>query len=195
MNKLMGFFELKKLNIPTIQWKEYKYDTELDDSILWTIRTAVLKGDDLNLPRSIGENAQVSKKIADQILEKLSGNGIVIYYPYFIAKKSGTLNLNCDSIIIEAVKDDLWNLVTYSEREVTIRINDGKIKYDGDSSFISHDELNIILDQIPKIKASFRDYFTEGKSILLEWSFAFNCDKEKRIIGNEYLVFYEVRTI
>ena len=49
MNKLMGFYELRELSIPTIPWKEYFPGVELSDEFLWTIRSAVNHGDDLNL--------------------------------------------------------------------------------------------------------------------------------------------------
>lgn len=195
MNKLMGFFELQKSDIPTIPWKEFRNDTKLDDSILWTIRTAVLAGNDLNLPRSVGENAKTSSMFAIETMRKLGDNGMVIYYPYFVAKKSGTLNIYNDRIVIEAVNDDLWNLVTYSDREVTIRITGDVIVYNGNDNFISQCELNEIMSHVPKIKAMFRDYLIEGKSVLLEWSYAFNCDKDKNLIGDQYLVFYEARTV
>ena len=46
-----------------------------------------------------------------------------------------------------------------------------------------------------EIRKIFRDELTEGKSILFEWSFARDCDLNKVPIGNEYLVFYEARTV
>lgn len=48
---------------------------------------------------------------------------------------------------------------------------------------------------MPEIKRLFRDELLEGKSALFEWSFANSCDKNKKPIGDEYLVFYEARTI
>lgn len=195
MNKLMGFFELQISNLPTIPWKEYKDDTVLDDFILWTIRTAVLKGDDLNLPRLVGENAEKSTVFARNMLDKLHGNGMVIYYPYFIAKKSGTLHVFNDLTVIEAVKDDLWNLVTYSDRDVTIRISNNQIIYDGNKDFLTEPEFNELLKQVPKIKSIFRSYLIEGKSVLLEWSYALNCNLNKEPTGEQYLVFYEARTV
>ncbi len=195
MNKLMGFFELKNSNLPTIQWEEFTNNTVLDDSMLWTIRTAVLKGNDLSLPRSVGEDAVKSSMFAREMLRTLGDNGMVIYYPYFIAKKSGTLHVFSDAITIEAVNEDLWNLVTYSDREVTIRINGNNTIYDGNKSFLPEDELKNLLDQVPKIRALFRDHLLEGKSILLEWSYAYNCNLNKEPIGDQYLVFYEARTV
>lgn len=195
MNKLMGFYELKDANLPTINWKEYTQDTVLDDKFLWTVRTAVYKGDDLNLPRIVGVTSSVAKEFADSTLKSLSGEGMVIYYPYFIADKSGTLDVYNDKVVIEAVKDDLWNLVTFSKRDVTIIFRDGQYTYDGDSTFIKNLEMNEIMACIPNIKMKFRDILTTGRSTLFEWSYAYNCDINKNRIGDKYLVFYEARAV
>lgn len=195
MNKLMGFFELRKLDIPTVPWKEFKHGTVLDDSLLWTIRTALVQGVDLNLPRSVGKDSEISTAFAEKTLKVLKDNGMVIYYPYFIAEKSGTLNIFSNKIVIEAVKDDLWNLVTFSDRAVTIIINNNNKTYYGEKDFISEKELNELLINVPRIKNIFKEYLLDGKSVLLEWSYAYNCDKNKNIVGNKYLVFYEVRTV
>ena len=135
----MGFLELKEMKLPSVPWKQYTGKENFEDRYLWTVRSAVYRGNDLNLPRSIGESSKVSKKFADQLLKEMNNNGIVIYYPYFIANKSGTLEVRSDKVIIEAVKDDLWNLVTYSEREVTIITDiDGNKSIIGNANFISN---------------------------------------------------------
>lgn len=195
MNKLMGFYELKNMNLPSIPWKEYDPTVELSNNMLWTIRSAVYKGDDLNLPRMVGEIGKTAKEFADSLLEKLQDKGIVIYYPYFIANKSGTLNIFQSSIIIEGVKADLWNLVTFSDRDVTIRIDDTEEIIDGDAKFFTSDEKSEILKYVPEIRRLFRDELMEGKSILLEWSFAQDSSADKEPLGDEYLVFYEARTV
>ena len=195
MNKLMGFYELKSMNLPSIPWEEYTGKEELANDRLWTIRSAVFKGDDLNLPRMVGEVGKKAKNFADSLLEKLRDRGVVIYYPYFVANKSGTLNIFLNDIIIEAVKADLWNLVTYSDREVTIRY-DGLIEQiDGNKDFLSEKEKNEILRYVPEIRKLFRDELAEGKSVLLEWSFAQDSSAEKMPVGDEYLVFYEARIV
>lgn len=191
----MGFYELKSMNLPSIPWREYDASVELSNDKLWTIRSAVYKGDDLNLPRMIGEIGDIAKEFADLLLQKLQNKGMVIYYPYFIANKSGTLNVFRSNIVIEAVKADLWNLVTYSDRDVTIRIDDKEEIIDGNANFITSDEKNEILRYVPEIRRLFRDELIEGKSILLEWSFAQDSSADKKVIGDEYLVFYEARTV
>ncbi|WP_305141030.1 hypothetical protein [Acutalibacter muris] len=195
MNKLMGFFELNDLDLPTIPWKEYTGSEFLDKSILWTVRSAVYKGNDLNLPRKIGVSADEAMTFATKLLHTLAQNGIVIYYPYFLANKSGTLEVRNKKTIIEAVNADLWNLVSLSDRDVTIEIDDGVTSFHGDETFLSESEITKIVENVPKIRQSFRNQLIEGHSLLLEWSYAQRSNLQKMPIGNEYLVFYELRTI
>lgn len=195
MNKLLGFYELKNSSLPTIPWREFQEDVELDKDILWTIRTAVTSGSDINLPRAVGYDAVSAKAFATDLKKKLRDDGLVIYYPYFIAEKSGNINIFQDKVVIEAVKDDLWNLVTYSDCEVTVVIKGEEIDYIGNKNFISESELNELLRNANKAKAMFRDSLLEGKSALLEWSYAYQCNYNKEKIGDKYLVFYEARTV
>lgn len=196
MNKLMGFYELKSMNIPAIPWEEYTGTEFFSSNNLWTIRSAVFRGNDLELPRLVGALANEAKEFADELLRVLKNRGIVIYYPYFLANKSGTLNVFSDRVVIEAVKNDLWNLVTYSDREVTIEIyNDGTTIVNGNGDFLTESELKKIVNNVKVIKKSFRDDLLEGKSALLEWSLAQKSNLIKEPIGEEFLVFYEVRTL
>lgn len=195
MNKLMGFYELKNSSLPTVKWKKFEKDSDLDNNLLWTIRTAVFHGDDLNLPRAVGKEAKQAISIADDICKKIRDNGIVIYYPYFVAEKSGTLNVFRDRVVIEAVREDLWNLVSLDERDVTIIFDSSGSQYYGNKEFLSQNEIEEIVSYVPDIKYMFRGHLTEGKSILLEWSYAYDCDKNKNKTGQKYLVFYEARTV
>lgn len=196
MNKLMGFLELKEMSLPSIPWKQYTGNEGLDSNFLWTIRSAVYRGDDLNLPRLVGKSAEEAKLFADHLLKKLGDRGIVIYYPYFIARKSGILEVKRDRLIIEAVKEDLWNLVTYDDREVTyIFCNEFEVEYIGNREFLNEMEKRKLLKCVPEIKKLFRDDLLQGKSVLLEWSYALDCDVQGNPTGEEYLVFYEARTV
>jgi hypothetical protein len=195
MNKLMGFYELESMNIPSVAWQKYTGEQILDKNLLWTVRSAVYRGDDMNLPRIVGVDADKATSFAKSKLIDMEENGIIIFYPYFIAEKSGTLNVYLDRIIIEAVKDDLWNLVTYSDREVTIIMTNDETEYKGNANFITDLEKKQILRYIPEIKRTFRDELYSGKSSMLEWSFAYNCDINMQKTGERYLVFYEARTV
>ena len=199
MNKLLGFYELRDSMLPTIPWETYRKGTFLDSNFLWTVRTAVHNGNDLNLPRCVGATAKEAAHFADSTVQRNCENAMIVYYPYFLAEKSGTLNVFNNKIVIEAVKDDLWNLVTYSRKDVTIIIseekNEYKNEYIGNRSFLEDKELNEIISYVKEVKRLFRDDLTEGKSVLLEWSYAYKCDIEKNRKGDCYLVFYEARTV
>lgn len=195
MNKLMGFYELKNMQLPSIPWEEYSGKETFSEDYLWTIRSAVYSGNDLNLPRLVGVESEEAKRFADKLLIDLGNKGIVLYYPYFLAYKSGTLNVYSDKIIIEAVEKDLWNLVTNMDRDVTIQICNNERIIDGNGDFLSKEEIDDLLQYVSEIRYLFRDDITEGKGILLEWSFAKNCNRDKEPVGEMYLIFYEARTI
>ena len=195
MNKLLGFYELRDSMLPTIPWKQYVDGTILETNIFWTVRMAVHHGEDLNLPRRVGVTAEEATKFAKLMIQKYGENGIVIYYPYFLAEKSGTLNIFGDRIVIEAVKEDLWNLLTYSKKDVTIIVNGNETQYIGKKDFINVNELEELMSYVKEVKYLFRDEIVEGKSILLEWSYAYKCDLNKNRMGERYLVFYEARTV
>ncbi len=195
MNKLMGFYELEAMDIPSVPWKEYTGKELLDSRYLWSVRSAVFRGDDLNLPRKIGVPASDAAAFAGQLLSDMRGRGIVIYYPYFLANKSGTLNVCRNRVIIEAVSGDLWNLVTYSNRDITLQIKENETLADGNKDFLSEKEIRHLLSNVGQIRKTFREDLLEDRSVLLEWSFAQKSDLSKKPLGEEYLVFYEVRTV
>lgn len=191
----MGFYELKDINIPTVPWEIYTRDVILDNGMLWTIRVAVKSGDDLNLPRAVGVTAKEAAEKGNSLLNKYGDIGMVVYYPYFIADKSGVIDIQNNRTVIEAVDKDLWNLVTHGRKDITIILGDGAAKYIGNECFLSNEELDILLRYINRIKSYYRDLISEGKSIIAEWSFAYNTDIDHKPLGEKYLVFYELRSI
>ncbi|MGE5631211.1 MAG: hypothetical protein ACM3TR_08970 [Caulobacteraceae bacterium] len=195
MNKLMGFYELKDLDIPTIHWKIFNQDTRLDKDLLWTIRVAVKSGDDLNLPRVVGVTNEEAEAKGRLLLEAYEGKGIVIYYPYFIAVKSGVIDMHKDRTVIEAVEKDLWNLVTHGKKNVTVIITGTGSEYYGDSAFLTAYETSELIKYGSIIKSRYREVLNVGKSLLAEWSFAYNTDARHQPIGEKYLVFYELRSV
>lgn len=197
MNKLMGFYELKSMSLPTIPWEEYKPGVILSNDILWTIRSAMVRGNDLNLPRLVGETAEEAMNFANKLYNQIQDKGMVIYYPYFIAHKSGTLNVYYDKTVIEAVDKDLWNLVTNQDIDVSLIYDKSSTLFSssGNRAFLTKEEINKLLLYSKKISGMYRSELIEGNTVLLEWSFASSCNIYKKPIGNPYLVFYEVRTI
>lgn len=197
MNKYMGFYELKSLNIPTVRWERFTGATELCREVLWTVRVAVENSRDLNLPRLIGASAEDAEKKGRELLNKYSDNGMVVYYPYFIADKSGVLEISGARTVIEAVDKDLWNLVTFGVKNVTLVFSggpggDSSAVY-GDRNFLSGAEVEELRKYAGVIRGTYRDELNEGKSILAEWSYAYDTDTGRKPMGERHLVFFELR--
>lgn len=195
MNKYMGFYELKSINIPTVDWKQFTLQTRLDENLLWTLRVAVEHKNDLNLPRYVGIKASDAYNKGRELLKKYENSGMVIYYPYFIAEKSGVMDVSNQRTVIEAVEKDLWNLVTYGRNNVTIIFENGKEKRIGEHKFLSEYEIKQLRKYEEIFKKRYRNVLSEGSSVFAEWSFAFNTDVSCKPIGNKHLVFYELRSV
>ena len=193
MNKLEGFYFFKEVLIPTVEWQEYK-GQKLNENFLWTVRTAVFSGDDFNLPRLVGVTANEAQAFADSLKQNLNGEGIVIVYPFFIAKVSGTLVVDSEKITLECVLGDLWNLVTYGKPNYSAIFKGENVQTYGDCP-INNAEISQLLVYAEKLKRAFREQLAEGKSVYAEWSFAFKTDKTKQPIGEKFTVFYELKTV
>jgi len=195
MNKLQGFYKLKESGLPAVRWFPYVKGMELDKEILWTVRSAVTEGNDFNLPRKVGVTADEATNFAEELIDKLDSEDLVLCYPYFIALKSGVIDIRGNRIVIEAVKDDLWNLITYNKRNVTILFEEEDIRFDGDEKFLTQEELLELIDYCVTIKNKWSNLLLNGKSLLLEWSFGMDSDLEHNGTGEPYLIFYELRTV
>lgn len=196
MNKLMGFYELKDSGLPAVPWKVFNEDVSFDKRLLWTVRTAVDKGEDLNLPRFVGVGSQEAYEGAINLYNKYRDRGMVVYYPYFIAVKSGTLYVDNSKTVIEAVGKDLWNYVTYNKKDVTVIIDrKSEIYMEGNEDFFEKEEINELSRYADRVRGLFRENIAEGRAVLLEWSYAYDTDLHKHPIGEKYLVFYEIRTV
>ena len=197
MNKLFGFFELKEVSIPSIDWKEFKIGTVLDDSKLWTIRTTKVSGSDTSLPRMVGRSAKECMEFSENLLKRYGNNLFVVYYPFFGAVKSGTMLVGKDSTTIEATNEDLWNLVDHHILDLSARVSSsGKIRVGiGDSSFFTEDEWRQLTRCSEKVRTYFNKAIRANELVLLEWSFAKDTDVIGNNVGEEYLVFYEAKTV
>lgn len=195
MNKLLGFYELRELGIPTVRWEKFTKNTNLDNNKLWTIRTAVLRGNDFNLPRMVGTIADEARLFGNTMIDLLKDDGLVICYPFFKAIKSGTLQVSIHHTIIEAVAEDLWNLVTEHKLDVSIEYIDNSRKIHGKTDFLSDIEEIELKAAEKRIREKKARELRDGSTFLLEWSFAQEVDVDNNPISEQYLVFYECRTI
>ncbi len=197
MNKLEGFYELSRMNIPTVPWRHFTGKEELDPNKLWTVRVAIQQGKDFNLPRAIGVTADEAFSKGKEYLAQFAENDLVIYYPYFIAVKSGVIDIQENRTIIEAVDKDLWNLTTRGHKDLTIIVNhlENDTSRYGNAAFLTEDEINELLQYAAKIRSLHRTSIFANSSVLVEWCYAYNTNSNLELIGNKYLVFIECRTI
>lgn len=194
MNKLEGFFELQRSGLPTVPWQQFMADTELSGDILWTVRCAVTQGDDLNLPRRVGVQAAEAMAFARQVLQELGPQSLVIYYPYFVAEKSGVLEVTLQKTVIEAVRGDLWNLVSENKLDVSICIAEA-VTVTGDSPLLSAGEIDELVGYAQRVRTRYRDDLLSGKSLFLEWSHACQYDLQRQTSSGSELIFYELRSV
>lgn len=197
MNKLMGFFELRDIGIPTIDWKLFKEDSNLDSTILWTVRTAIKSGNDFNLPRKVGVNSDEAISFAKKQLSELENKGMVIYYPYFHACISGNIKITTDSFIIESVTGDLWNLVEKNMLDCNLKcfFEDKKIIINKGKNQFTNEEFDKIFSYAYNLNNKYMNELILGKDLLLEWSIAQNLSTSEEPCGDKYFVFYEMRYI
>ncbi len=197
MNKLDGFFKLNSINLPTVEWKAFQPGIKFSNDHLWTVRCAVMRGKDFELPRLIGAEAIAAQKFAENLYSKLGAGGLVIYYPFFVAELSGTLIVSQTAAEIECVRGDLWNLVDSGH-------TDGTLKYDfasdklmelTNTNALTSERTAELVNCASVLRRSFRDELAEGSSIYTEWSYAFEVNEKKLPHGQAFLVFYELKTL
>jgi hypothetical protein len=197
MNKLQGFYELRRMGIPAVPWQPFTGVEDLDANLLWTVRVAVLSGNDFNLPRAVGVSAEQALLKGRQFLAKLSPEDLVVYYPYFLALKSGIIELQEHRTIIEAVDKDLWNLTTLGHRDVTIikdRLTD-QFNIFGNPTFLKPNEVDELMSYADRVRALQRRYIFDLSSIMLEWHYAVHTDIRREPIGDPHLIFTECKSL
>lgn len=156
MNKLMGFFRLKELGIPVVRWERYTGMQTLDPTLLWTVRTAVVRGGDTGLPRVVGVTGEEAEAFARAMFERLGGDGMVVYYPYFIANLSGTMEVARDCVVIECVRGDLWQLVTDGRCDLSLMLGSEAPRYQGDLAVLPATKLEALRGAERILRPQFR---------------------------------------
>jgi hypothetical protein len=195
MNKLEGFFELQTLPLPAIPWKRFTGSEIFAEDSLWTVRSAVVKGADFNLPRKVGVPANEARTFAEELLHRLSSDDYVLFYPFFIAEKSGTLTVSAERTVIEAVQGDLWNLLTYNRPDITVIQEKTGTRIYGNSSFLTAAELAEIGSYADFLRRRYGTGILIRESLILEWSFAREAGSDGRPKGPVKLQFIEMRSV
>jgi len=197
MNKLQGFYELKRHGLPSIAWRSFTGRESLDPNLLWTVRVAVSGHNDFNLPRAIGVSAAEAMDKGRVFLAEFTPDDLILYYPYFVAEKSGIIEMLADQTVIEAVADDLWNLTHLGKKDLTVIIDEitGHESKFGQTDFLSINELGELKRWSQKMRRLYRDIIFSGDILLLEWSFAVDTNIDHERLGEKHLVFTELKSM
>jgi hypothetical protein len=197
MNKLEGFYELKRHGFPGMAWQAFTGHESLDTSLLWTIRMAVADGPDFNLPRAVGVSAAEAFQFGQELLAKYQPPDLIIYYPYFLALKSGTIEMQAEQTVIEAVADDLWNLTNLGHKDLTVIVNElsGYESRFGNIDFLDRDELTQLKLWAHRMRLLYRELILNGDVLLLEWSFAVDTNIHREMLNEKHLLFTECKSI
>ncbi len=195
MNKLDGMYELRKANLPSVDWKEFRRGTILPDDYLWTIRTAVYKGQDIHLPRLFGKPAGVSMRFAEQCLEQMKGKGIIICYPYLQPEKSGVLQFDLRNVYLEGISGDVKKILDGDNPEVFYQWREAEFRTQGKSRLFSEQELMELYRYSQQCKRRYREILSDGSMMQLEFSYAYRVDRDHNKCEDTKLYFFEMRTI
>lgn len=195
MNRIQDYYVLNCLDLPTIPWKEYYYSSRLNKDILWTIKSETRKDDKEELPRKIGVTAQEAKEFGGELYKDLKEGQMVFYYPCFFAIKSGIIDINYDRIAIEAVKDDISNLVKNNNVDVTMIFKEEDLEIHGDKDFLTQEEILQLIDCAVKIKNQCKTDIEFGKNFLFYWTYACCTDTKKQPVGKKNLMFFKMKVI
>lgn len=191
MNKLEGMYELKRNHLPTVDWKLFQEKTVLSETCAWTIRTAVFKGQDLYLPKLFGKSGQEAMIFGRRCLQEMKDKGIVFYYPYLEAKKSGVLQFDVSSIQLECVEGDLGRLLNGSTPDAAYYWERKFLKEYG-KEMLSAKEQDELLEWVFYCRRRYREIMKLGEKMQLEFSYVRDGNKENQ---QNRLIFFEMRTL
>lgn len=184
MNVAANVLQMDKWGIPHPDWEfvqsssDLKRHDKIKDYCGWTIRV-FWKTDQFQKPLYAN---WVSKKdvpgIIDELATKAKKDFVIVTYPSWIPKKSGTLLIEKRRIIIESCKGMITRLMRDGICDAGYQISPASriLSSWGDKSFLNIKERKQVIDSINKIPS---------KNIILEWAIG----KQKEFI------FYKMESV
>ena len=191
VNKYQGLLLLKQYDLPTITWDIFTYDTTLPSICRWTLRAVKEAGNDFGLPIFFNLSSDDAIHIGRNMLNQyLKNNYIFLIYPYFSSEKTGTILIDLDRSIIEAVREDCCNLTRHSKLDISIVYKNTREVVFGDIGFFDKTEISLIENYVSRLRRQFFRDLLGGSIVVLEWSFASYSGGKK----NDF-IFQELRII
>ena len=166
MTILEGLRIIDRAGLPHPEWefvkslKDLKKFPKIKDYVGWTIRTVeVRKGRWKNVYANWLPKKLVPAKI-NEFQKRLKGKATFVVYPSWKWKKGGTVLIEKDRLVIEAVNGAIVDLMRHGKVTARYVFQRGKlVSSDGKTSFLTSAEIHKVVEA-KKIKRS---------GILLEW--------------------------
>ena len=162
MTILQGLKIIDKAGLPHPEWEFVRSSQDLKDFpnikdyVGWTIRTVEVKNAPWkNLYVNWLSKKQVPAKI-DALQKKHRGKALFVTYPSWKWQKGGTILIEKDRVVIEAVKGAIVDLMRHGKVDASYFYQKGKlIDTTGNSKLLTPAERITILQASKKIKKKY----------------------------------------
>jgi len=149
MTILEGLTMIDNAGLPHPEWEfvrssqDLKKFYDIEDYVGWTIRTVEVS----NAPwKNVYANWVAKSDVpatVDALQKEQEGNAVFVVYPSWKWKKGGTVLIEGDQVIIEAVADAVVELMRHGRVDARYVFERGNlIRTDGDNGLLNESDLN-----------------------------------------------------
>ncbi|MDO5520019.1 MAG: hypothetical protein Q4G58_05965 [bacterium] len=195
MYVLQNSYILDYLDLPTIPWEQCYTTSTLDDSILWTVKNEPYGEKQGKIYGRIGITSNEAKAYISSEYKNLEHKRMLIYYPYYTATKSGTIDLSYDRIVIEAVEGKIENLKKKHRVNETIIFRDESIEIFGDEDYMTKEETLTLIDYAKQLKKRASTELEFGKNLIFYWSFVQETKRNMIPRDETRLLFHQIKVL
>lgn len=195
MYVMQNCYILDCLDLPTIPWKPCQTTKMLDDSILWTVKNEPFYKEEGKICGCIGVTAKEAMNYILSEYKNIEKRRILIYYPYYTAVKSGTIDLSYDRLVIEAVEGKIENLKKKHRVDETMIFYDDDIEIFGEEHFLTNSETLSLIDYTKALRKRCSHEIEFGKNILFYWSIVQETRRNMIPKEEQTLLFHQIKVL
>ncbi len=195
MYVLQNSYILDYLDLPTIPWEPCHTTATLDDSILWTVKNEPYQPNQGKIYGRIGITSSEAKAYISSEYSNLKHKRMLIYYPYYTAVKSGTIDLSYDRIVIEAVEGKIENLKKNHRVNETIIFRQDSIEIFGDEDYMTREETLTLIDYAKQLKKRAATEIEFGKNLIFYWSIVQETKRNMIPRDETKLLFHQIKVL
>ena len=151
--------------------------------------------DDGKIYGRIGVTSKEAMTYIKSQYKELGRRRMLIYYPYFTAYKSGTIDLSYDRIVIEAVDGKIENLKKKHRVDETIIFREDDIEIYGEEEFLTREETLSLIDYGKMLRKRCDNEIEYGKNIIVYWSIVQETKKSMIPRDDKKLLFHQIKVL